>query len=352
MKPRILLLLLILFAGSGFTALIYESIWVRYLKLVFGHTAYGQTLTLVLFLGGIGAGALWAGRLLPRIKSSFKAYIIAELVIAFGAYSFHPSYQLVSSIVFSSTVAGNLSPFLLLVVKLVLCSLITLPWAMAMGATFPFMASAVLRTRGDKDGWSLPLLYSANAAGGAAGILLAAFWMLSYFGYPVVLMIAGTINVLIALGCWKLSSSMGTEGGFTEGKLEAAAVKDSKIQLGTFTSSGYVRLLIGVTFLSSMASFIYEIGWLRLLALLLGASTHTFEIAIAVFIVGLAAGSLFSKWLISSFQQHAYVLGVIQILMGASALASLFYYKELFTLVNTHHTISKHLHPTKISHLP
>ena len=62
MSRRLFILFLLVFAASGFTALIYESVWAKYLKLVFGHAAYGQTMTLFLFMGGIGAGALTMGR--------------------------------------------------------------------------------------------------------------------------------------------------------------------------------------------------------------------------------------------------------------------------------------------------
>ena len=40
--------LLAVFVVSGFTGLIYESIWSHYLKLFLGHAAYAQTLDAVL----------------------------------------------------------------------------------------------------------------------------------------------------------------------------------------------------------------------------------------------------------------------------------------------------------------
>ena len=45
--------LLGIFVVSGFTGLIYESIWSQYLKLFLGHAAYAQTLVLTIFMGGI-----------------------------------------------------------------------------------------------------------------------------------------------------------------------------------------------------------------------------------------------------------------------------------------------------------
>ena len=43
-------------------------------------------------------------------------------------------------------------------------------------------------------------------------------------------------------------------------------------------------------FVTGMASFIYEIAWLRMLSMVLGASTHSFELMLSAFILGLALG--------------------------------------------------------------
>ena len=56
------LVLVTVFALSGFSGLIYESKWTHYLKLFLGHAAYTQTLILALCMvgadGGYGAGQL------------------------------------------------------------------------------------------------------------------------------------------------------------------------------------------------------------------------------------------------------------------------------------------------------
>ena len=52
LKARHRTLFFLLFFISGFTGLIYESIWTHYLKLFLGHAAYAQTLVLTIFVGG------------------------------------------------------------------------------------------------------------------------------------------------------------------------------------------------------------------------------------------------------------------------------------------------------------
>ena len=51
-----------LFAVSGFSGLIYESIGSHYLKLFLGHAAYAQSRVLMIFMGGMAGGAWLTGQ--------------------------------------------------------------------------------------------------------------------------------------------------------------------------------------------------------------------------------------------------------------------------------------------------
>ena len=44
-----------------------------------------------------------------------------------------------------------------------------------------------------------------------------------------------------------------------------------------------------------MASFIYEIAWIRMLSLVLGSATHSFELMLSAFILGLALGAFWIR---------------------------------------------------------
>ncbi len=81
--------LFIIFALSGFTGLVYESVWTHYLKLVLGHAAIAQTLVLLLFMGGMAIGAWLISKVSQRIKNPALVYAAIELVIGFFAILFH-----------------------------------------------------------------------------------------------------------------------------------------------------------------------------------------------------------------------------------------------------------------------
>src|SRR5580658_7289262 len=63
-------LLLILFAASGCSALIYEIVWYQMLQLVIGSTAISLAVLLSTFMGGLCLGSL----ALPRIRAASERH--------------------------------------------------------------------------------------------------------------------------------------------------------------------------------------------------------------------------------------------------------------------------------------
>ena len=92
---------------------------------------------------------------------------------------------------------------------------------------------------------------------------------------------------------------------------------------------GY-RLLLIASLITGMASFCYEIGWLRMLSLVLGASTHAFEFMLSAFILGLALGGLWIRRRIEKNADPITLLAIIQMVMGLLALSTLFIYGQTF----------------------
>jgi len=82
----------LLFAVSGFSGLIYESVWTHYLKLFLGHAAYSQTLVLTIFMGGLAAGAWLASRYGGKFRNLLLTYALAETLIGSMGLGFHPVF--------------------------------------------------------------------------------------------------------------------------------------------------------------------------------------------------------------------------------------------------------------------
>src|SRR5260221_11125456 len=80
----------LLFIVSGFAGLIYESIWIHYLKLFLAHAAYAQTLVLGLFMGGMAIGSWLCSRGSAGWGNLLRGYAVAEGLIGIAARAFHP----------------------------------------------------------------------------------------------------------------------------------------------------------------------------------------------------------------------------------------------------------------------
>src|ERR1700760_4793283 len=78
---RFLPVLLLLFAGSGCAAMIYEVVWLQLLQLVIGSTAVSLGVLLGTFMGGMCLGSLLLPRLVPVRWDPLRVYALLELGI-------------------------------------------------------------------------------------------------------------------------------------------------------------------------------------------------------------------------------------------------------------------------------
>ncbi|MBN4079537.1 hypothetical protein JYT26_02740, partial [Beggiatoa alba] len=318
-----------LFALSGFVALIYEGIWARYLKLFLGHSSYGQILTLCIFMGGIGIGALLAARYTRTIKNPFLVYALIELLIGLGGFFYHDLYVL-STEIFYENIAG-LTPLSAELTKIIIAVTITGPMAILLGATFPLLAVAMIRISRDGGLSAFPLLYFTNSIGAAIGILLASYILIPQLGTEGSLHLAAQGNIAIALGFFFIGKNLQAElaqpgDRFCKIETPPLITANNGARLGLS-----VKLFLGLSFLTGFASFIYEISWIRLLSLLLGASTHSFDLMVSAFVLGLACGGLAAKKLLQKTKHVVILLAVAQLVMGAFALTSIYFYEFAFS---------------------
>src|SRR5689334_3615545 len=77
---------------SGAAALVYESVWTRYLGLFVGHGAYAQVIVLVIFMGGMAAGALGVARRSERLADPLRLYALVEAAAGVLGLLFHPAF--------------------------------------------------------------------------------------------------------------------------------------------------------------------------------------------------------------------------------------------------------------------
>src|SRR5437763_7755970 len=71
-------LLVLLLAGSGCAALIYEIVWFQLLQLVIGSSGVSLGLLLAAYMGGLCAGSLLLRRFVPPRIHPLKVYAVLE----------------------------------------------------------------------------------------------------------------------------------------------------------------------------------------------------------------------------------------------------------------------------------
>src|SRR5690606_5078812 len=81
------------------------------------------------------------------------------------------------------------------------------------------------------------------------------------------------------------------------------------------------------------ASFIYEVGWVRLLNQALGTTIHSFELMLAAFILGLAFGGLWVRRRARYIREPVRYVGYVQIWMAIAALVSIPIFTQSFEWV-------------------
>src|SRR5437868_13057450 len=81
LSQRYLPLLLLLFVGSGCSALIYEIVWFQLLQFVIGSSAVSLAVLLGTFMGGMCLGSLALPRVVSTRYHPLHVYALLELGI-------------------------------------------------------------------------------------------------------------------------------------------------------------------------------------------------------------------------------------------------------------------------------
>jgi spermidine synthase len=286
--------------ASGCAALIYEIVWLQLLQLVIGSSAVSLGLLLAAYMGGLCAGSALLVRLVPPDRHPLRVYAALEAGIGVLGLLALFGIPLVGRIYLAGP-SGLMARGLVAAVCL-------LPPTLLMGASLP----AIARWTGTSpSGVSrMGFLYSANIAGAVAGCLIAGFYLLRVFDMAVATYAAVAINAAVALCAAILASRLrySALAGVTGTPLGLA--RHSPLSGATL-----VYVAIGFSGLTALGS---EVVWTRLLSLLLGPTVYTFSIILAVFLLGLWAGSSAGSSLARRLDSPRLAVAVCQILLAVA----------------------------------
>ncbi|HZY84607.1 MAG TPA: hypothetical protein VFE78_07235, partial [Gemmataceae bacterium] len=169
---RSLPLLLLLFVGSGCSALIYEIVWFQLLQLVIGSSAVSLCVLLATFMGGMCLGSLALPRVVSPRHHPLRVYALLELGIGVIGVAVLFGVPLADRL-YAGYFGHGLQGVLL---RGAVCAACLLPPTLLMGATLPAIARWVEAT--PKGVSWLGGFYAGNIAGAVFGCLLAGFYLL------------------------------------------------------------------------------------------------------------------------------------------------------------------------------
>lgn len=279
---RLLLVAPLLFS-SGLCALAYQVVWLREMRLVFGMSTMATGLVLAVFMAGLGGGAVVIGRYADRARRPLFLYGCLEIGVTMLVLA-SPFLTIVISKLYIATGGGaalGLLPATL--IRILLSVLILLPPTFLMGGTLP-AAARFAETAGDSGRRALALLYGVNTLGGVIGVALTTFVLLESLGNRFTLISACLLNGLIGL----LALLLARRYDLPRDRFETITVSETSEEVFQ-APVGFVYL---AAFVAGFSFLLMELVWYRMLAPILGGSTYSFGIILAVALAGIGVGGL------------------------------------------------------------
>jgi spermidine synthase len=295
---RLLVLLLTLL--TGFSGLVYEVTWQRYLATLLGSHSEATAAVLGLFLGGLALGYSVFGavtrRLVARAQEQGRP---APLLTVYGAVEASIGlFALVFPWLFTAVQALSFqiphgSAGLGFAFDVGLSALLVLPPAVLMGGTIPILTQALARSLEDATRFHA-LVYAFNTAGAFAGALAAGYWLVPSLGLVAVLVWMGGINLLAGATFLLL------------GWLRPQAVVPitASSQVVSLRGAGWASFA-AVALLTGFAMMTLQTVLIRLGGVSFGSSQFTFSMVVAVFVLCIALSDLWRRCQAEPAQQDA-----------------------------------------------
>ena len=263
----------LLFLGSGASALAYEVLWERSLRLSFGISTYSVAIVTGAFMGGLSCGyaagrARWLARFHPLL-----VYAAAEAAIALYALAFPTLHAAVDAIYLRS--GGSLAIRTVLAV-----ALLFVPTAL-MGLTVPVMSRRLAAAWGT--GRAAAALLAANTLGGVVGTLGTAWVLVRVYGAAVTSELATMVNLAVAALALLAAavSPSGSAGG------------DASLATGDATTAASgPRTFAAAAFLIGFQAMALQVVWNRTLVCVVENNTTSFSLILASVLLGTALGTI------------------------------------------------------------
>jgi spermidine synthase len=277
MNRRAARLSLLLF-GSGFCALLYQTVWLRQFRLIFGASTAASAAVLAIFMGGLGIGGIVIGKRVEGSRNPLAVYGGLEIGVAISAGLTPLLFFAIRAAYLAMGGSFGMPGFLIAPIRLALATLVLAIPTILMGGTLPAVARAA-ESDDDAERSSVAVLYGMNTLGAVAGTLVSTFYLLEHFGNRFTLIGAALLNAFVGL----TALLMARPGGRTP-----LAHEEPPTLAGAVIDERFIYIAAAVV---GFAFLLMELVWYRLLTPLLGGTTFTFGLILAIALLGIGSGS-------------------------------------------------------------
>jgi predicted membrane-bound spermidine synthase len=281
---------LLLTVLTGFSGLVYQVAWQKYMAVLLGSHAEATATVLGIFLGGLSLGYALFGTISRRLMESargtartaplLRTYGWVEAGIGVYALVFPMLFGLMQMLSLWLPHSGeNGGDALAFAADVGLTVILIGPPTVLMGGTIPLLTQGLARDLDDATRFH-SFVYAFNTAGAFSGAIAAGFFLVPWLGLDGSVLAMGIVNLAAGL----IFLLLGTRAA------PATAHAAPAPPLGTKAPTR-LALYATVATLSGFAMMTLQTALNRIGALSLGASHFTFAMVVAIFVASISLGS-------------------------------------------------------------
>jgi spermidine synthase len=295
----------VLFLASGAAGLIYQVVWTQNLVLIFGDTTLAIVTTVTAFLAGLGIGSLVGAAVGARLRRALAVYGLLEIAVGCLALLMPLAFDVIATVFRNAYL--SLPPTEVGLIRFGLAFVALAPVTILMGMSLPVLTRHLVR-EDPEVGERIARLYGLNTLGAVVGSVASGYLLIELIGLRETTLVAVGLNLCAGGAAVLMSRAFGA----AEAEPRPKAERRPPLQ-------GRQRLLLAVTFTSGLVSLALEVLWTRMMQQATGSSIYVFVAVVAVFLIGVAGGSLIYERLGDRTPQMA-TLGALLAVAAALAL--------------------------------
>jgi predicted membrane-bound spermidine synthase len=295
------LLLTSVFFLTGAAALVFEFAWFHLLGLLFGNSVWATSIVLSSFMGGLALGNYLSIRFAERVKRPILVYSIAEVLVGCVGFALTMVLPMLPGILGHWFTSAAQSAAVMQSGRVVGAFLLLLIPATAMGATLPFLVTAVTRESADYAS-VLGRLYAVNAFGAVFGVLLHETILVRAFG------------VRGAAACAALANLVAAGVALTLLRFARNDPRASPVRENREPRPQSWPVLTGA-FLAGANLLALEVVWFRFLLMFVSNTSFAQAVMLATVLLGISLGS----WITGLWVRNRPVSGFALVLVASIA---------------------------------